>query len=482
MSDFKPETGPTQPQPVHLQLGAQIEMDDYGYSFRPITGFELEIDESVYMYSEEVSVEINLIGGKLEDEISIAELNNQLASEFLSDVDHFVLIEAGTDTIQGITGFINDIHYANLDEEGFGRALICSPFINQYFFILVTASYDDWESIGEEIYQSLKHWVRFHPQFKPVISEDKTTTHPDLTIETFQDIPPDEDFLLTIEKIDVSLLLSAQSYQPDDQVWLAGITEPGGNEIYRYDPQTGHFSSQISSQPIKGNHGEVCIFFPQSSKTSLRAGEYRVEFTTQSGLPLQEVRVVIRSSRALGIQKFDLNFWIASNDSNFYDPEFLEQLGSRLTQALKEQLSPHNLAPGEITFFQPAPEELMTFSTLDMQRDLADCSYMVAETVSNHRALNIALVDKLTEGEAETQIAAVSCGSPGMILSTGSPHACVVINWQMFKEQIEKFAGTIIEQLVIFSGVSQPQDNQPIVLNRELAWHLRRHPLFYDAD
>jgi hypothetical protein len=481
MSDLTPESGPTPSQPVQLQLGAQIEMEDYGYSFRPITGFELEIDESVYMYSEDVSVEINLIGGKLEDETSIAELNNQLASEFLSDVDHFVLFEAGTDIIQGITGFINDIHYANLDEEGFGRALICAPYINQYFFILVTASHGDWESLGEVIFQSLKQWVRFHPQFKPVISEGKTATHPDLTIETFQDIPPDEDLLVTIEKMDASLLLSAQSYQPDDQVWLTGVTDPDGNEIYRYDPQTGRFLSQISSQPIQGDHGEACIFFPQSSKTSLRAGMYRVEFATQSGLALQEVRIVIRSSRALGIQKFDLNFWIASNDSDFYDPEFLEQFGSQVTQALKEQLLPHNLAPGEITFFQPAPEELMTFSTLDLQRDLADCSYMVAETVNNHRALNIALVDKLTEGEVEAQVSAVSCGSPGMILSPGSPHACVVINWQAFKQQVEKFAGTMIEQLLIFSGVAGPQDDQPIALNRDLAWHLRRHPLFYDA-
>lgn len=118
----------------HLQFNEEIEMTESGFSFCPIAGFELEIDGSVYMYSEDGNLEINLCGGELNNETSIAELNDELTSDFIENVDEFSLFEAGKDTIQGITGFLNEIRFVNAEEDGIGRALICSPFINQYFF------------------------------------------------------------------------------------------------------------------------------------------------------------------------------------------------------------------------------------------------------------------------------------------------------------------------------------------------------------
>jgi hypothetical protein len=36
--------------------------------------------------------------------------------------------------------------------------------------------------------------------------------------------------------------------------------------------------------------------------------------------------------------------------------------------------------------------------------------------------------------------------------------------------------------MIAFSGIDNPLDkDQPLTLNREIAWRLRRHPLFYDA-
>jgi hypothetical protein len=36
--------------------------------------------------------------------------------------------------------------------------------------------------------------------------------------------------------------------------------------------------------------------------------------------------------------------------------------------------------------------------------------------------------------------------------------------------------------MIAFSGIDNPLDKgQPLQLNREIAWRLRRHPLFYDA-
>jgi hypothetical protein len=47
-------------------------------------------------------------------------------------------------------------------------------------------------------------------------------------------------------------------------------------------------------------------------------------------------------------------------------------------------------------------------------------------------------------------------------------------------------AEAIIQQLIIFSGIEtqdtgQPENQPGLILNREIAWRMRRHPLFYDA-
>jgi hypothetical protein len=47
-------------------------------------------------------------------------------------------------------------------------------------------------------------------------------------------------------------------------------------------------------------------------------------------------------------------------------------------------------------------------------------------------------------------------------------------------------ADALIEQLINFSGIetedNAQQDGQQSQLNREIAWRLRRHPVFYDAE
>jgi len=246
MSEAHDQTGQNNAENFNLDFGHEIEMEDAGFAFRPIEGFELEIDESIYMYSEGGNVEIFMLGGLIEGDVSIAELNDSLAADFMRNVGEYDLVEAGKDTIQGITGFMDDIHFSNADEEGGGKALICSPYINQYFFILVVTSADYWQKEGQQLFDAVKDQVHFHPLLTQNNDEKIIQKHPDLTLETYQDILPDEDFLLTIEKGDSSFLLAARTFTADEQVAIAEIVGPGEQQLYTYDPQSGQFSSSIA--------------------------------------------------------------------------------------------------------------------------------------------------------------------------------------------------------------------------------------------
>jgi len=477
--------------PSNLQFGEEIFLEQAGFSFRPILGFELEVDDAVYMYSEDGNLEISMIGGALDHATTIAELNDKLAADFMDNFDEFSLIKAGKDTIQGITGFLNKIQFKNAEEEGIGRALICSPHINQFFFMLVISSAEHWDQIGDIVFSALKPRVHFHAQFKPVTVITRNDEHPDLTIEIFEAITSEEEIAISIEKDDLSLLMAARSTVKNDEISITEICTPGGQFLYQYNPLSGEFSSTISNHPLTSKHGEIGIYLPTANHAALNTGNYQFSFATKSGMPLHETQVIIRHKGGTTPQKLDFNLWIASEDDHFNDHDYVTQFQSKLHESLRELLAPLNITPGSMDFFHPAPDELATFSTVNLDRDLADCSYMISEYVENNRALNIALVDRITQGDppVDTAVNAVSSGSPGMILSSASPQACILVNaWAAFEDDISALAKAIIEQLVIFSGVkrdftiSQLSDQKPdqlLGLTQEEITQFRCHPIFY---
>ena len=486
---IEPTERPNQDQRTtsHIHFNDEILIDEAGFSFKPISGFELELDGSVYMYSEDGNLEIFMVGGELDQDVSIAELNDELAGDFMDNFDAYGLDKAGTDKIQGITGFLNDIHFVNADEDGLGRALICSPYINQFFFILVISTADFWPDHGEQIFQALKSQVQFHPQFKPRVEHLVYDEHPDLTIEIFQTIRLEGDFLLSIEKDDISYLIAARSTSPNDTVFLTEINAPDGPCLYHYDPDSDVLNSPVFTRPLLGRQGEVCLFFPCNQHQVLQTGVYRFSYTSKNGRPLQEIQAIVRSGRYLDKQVIDLNFWLAIENGRFYEEERLDHFTTRIHEALSKQMEPMNLSPGEIIIYHPAPDELETFSTVNLDTDLADCSYMIAESVNNNRALNIGLVDRLVTGDPPTQtgIKAVSSGSPGMILTTSSPSNCIIAEWGQFEENIEALAETLILEMIRFCGIFREDlpsgDNPDVGSNQEVAQYLRRHPLFYES-
>ncbi len=471
-----------------LSFGEEIELEESGFSFKPIQGFELEVDGSVYMYSEDGNLEISLVGGELSDDVSIAELNDELAGEFMETFDEVTLTEAGIDTIQDISGFIDQITFTHAEENGLGCAFICSPYVNQYFFMLVISSEEHWQKQGQEIYQTIKSHIRFHPQFKPEPQDDIFDEHPDLTIETVQNIQADEDFLLKIDKNDLSLLMAVRSFSPDEIITLTEITHPDGQSLYHYDPQSGAFQSSLFDQPVIGDHGEMTLYLPKRNEKVLQAGDFIFSFEMQNPADFEEIQVIIRSNKLADRQTIDINFWLAVTLPAFDEPEFINHFKHEIRQALRQHLLPVNLDLGEIEIIHPAPDELETFAAVNIDTDLADCSYIIAESVKNQRALNIGLVDQLTTGEKDqtAYVQAISSGSPGMILAPSSPHTCILAAWPMFQNDYPALADAIIQQMLIFSGVAlspiQPGTPIPPRLTHEIAWSLRRHPLFYESS
>jgi len=472
-----------------LLFGDEIINTEAGFSFRPIQGFELEIDGTVYLYSESGNLEIYLAGGELEEDQSIAELNDDLAADFMENVGEFNLFEAGKDLVQGITGFLNEIRFTNGEEEGLGSCLICSPYLNQYFFMLVIANGEFWQAEGNALWKGLKSHIHFQPQYRPEIIEQTSQRHPDLTIEILKDLGVQEDFYLTVEKGDAALLVAARSYEMNDPITLLELVSPQGETLYRFQPASGDFFSTFCEGPLVGTDGELCLFYPRTNQQSLLPGDYRFSFEAASGTGLQEIQYIIRAGRALGPQKIDMNFYLAMKDGQFLIQSALDDFEQGVRQALKQRLTPFNLLPGRIACVQPAPGELESFATVNLDTDLPDCSYMIAESMTNDRALNIGLVDDICQGDPPmpSNISAVSSGSPGMILSPGSSHACILIHWPTYKDDPHALAEAIIQQMVIFSGIEikdtgLAEGETGVTLNREIAWRLRRHPLFYDEN
>ena len=476
--------------PLTIQFGEEIFLEEAGFSFCPIVGFELEVDGSVYMYSEDGNVEVSMIGGKLENETTIAELNDELAADFMENFDEFSLHEAGKDTIQGITGFLNTINFYNAEEEGVGRALICSPHINQFFFLLVISSAEHWEQIGDKVFTALKPQIHFHPQFKPVTTITQIEEHPDLTIEVYEVITSEEDLVVTIEKGDISLLMATRTNKNNDEASITEIHAPDGQLLYQYNPISGVINSAIINRPLTSRNGEICFYLPVPDHQSLEIGDYRFSFATKSGMPLLETQVIIRHAQEFNLQKVDLNLWLALDNERFNDQEILTNFEFKLRKSLTEQLAPLKINSGIIECFHPAPDELATFTSVNLDTDLADYSYMIAESVENGRALNVALVERIIQGHppVDAPVNAVCSGSPGMILSPASPHACILVNYSPFEDDFLALANTIIEQLIAFCGVKkdliseQTQDANPDLimgLTHEAYQCLRSHPLFY---
>jgi hypothetical protein len=485
-----PEQKTTPPQDP--QFDEEMILEEAGFSFHPIIGFELEVNGSVYMYSDDGNLEISMIGGELDHDTTVAELNDQLAAEFMENFDEFSLIEAGKDTIQGITGFLNEIRFLNAEEEGLGRALICSPHINQFFFLLVISSAEYWEQIGCKVFSALKPHIHFHSQFKPVTIPTQDEDYPDLSIEVYEAITSDEDMVVSIEKEDISLLMAARTSILNDEIAITQIRAPGNQILYHYDPISGEFNSLIGNQPLISSNGEVCLFLPSPNQPSLEVGDYQFSFATKSGMALQETKIIIRHGKKLGLQKLDLNLWLALENERFNDQDYLIQFESKLRKALTEQLAPLNIVPGRIECFHPAPDELDTFACVNIDYDLADCSYMITESIENSRALNVALVERITQADppVDASVNAVSTGSPGMILSPNSPHACILVNYSPFENDFSALAKTIIEHMLIFSGtMNHPvwinsqsiQPDEPLSMKPEMDL-LRRHPIFYSKD
>ncbi len=480
---------PTNP-PLTIQFGEERFIEEAGFSFHPIEGFELEVDGSVYMYSEDGNVEVSMVGGELDNETTIAELNDQLAGDFMENFDEFSLIQAGKDTIQGITGFLNQIRFNNAEEEGIGRALICSPHINQFFFLLVISSAEHWDQIGDKVFTALKQQVHFHPQFRPAATITQIEEHPDLTIEIYEAVTPDEDLVVTLERGDISLLMAVRTELITDDVSITQIHAPDGQLLYQYNPITGEFDSAIITHPLTSKNGELCFYMPASDHQSLEIGGYQFSFATKSGMPLLETQVIIRQAQGLDLQKLDLNIWLALENERFNHQDTRKNFETSLRESLTEQLAPLKIIPGSLDCFHPAPDELTAFACVNLDTDLVDCSYMILKSVENSRALNIALVDRITQGypPVDAPVNAVCSGSPGMILSPASPHACIIVNYSSFEDDFSALAKTIIEQLVVFSGVKQdffiPQAHDadpalPLGLSQEAFERLRSHPLFY---
>ena len=474
---------------TNLEFGGEIEITESGFSFHPIVGFELEIDGSVYMYSEGGNLEIYMIGGALEDQTSIAELNDELTEECMVNVGDFDVFEAGTDAIHGITGFLNEIRFSNAEEEGRGYALICSPYLNQFFFILVIANTEFWQTRGAEVFSHLKSHISFHRLSSKETDEKTVDKHPDLTIETYETIQPGDDFFLTIERGDVSLLLAAHSLTVEEKIIITRIIAPGEKSLYQFDPETETFSSSITDHPLTSDNGEVVFYYPRSSLQQLTPGRYQFNFRTASGKPIHEIQIVIRTGRALEMQKLDFNLWYALDDAHLPDSEAQAQFEAALSQTLKDKLAPLSIMPGKIAGFHPAPDELESFMSIDVDTDLADCSYLIADTISNTRAINIGFVEQITKTIDGTTalVDAISSGSPGMLMSSGSPHACIMFRWTAYQDQLERLVEEILQQVIIFCGIeisdieTSAESTAPL-LNKEVAWRLRRHPVFYNAD
>jgi len=218
---------------------------------------------------------------------------------------------------------------------------------------------------------------------------------------------------LEIGADDVSFLAYARTSDPEAQVFVTGVTAPGGVDV---GDAIGLEYGELS------NFGEAAFYAPLVESMPLEPGTYRVSF--EATAEISESGAFVRSGEPVGAQALDVIFWMATTQE--YDPTLLE---TRFREVAESVLGPHGITIGVMSFIDPPAAIVDEYAVLDFEgytdSDLRGLCREMSSTVGPVRALNFAIVDELSGGGPDAIIEGSSSGLPGTMMLPDSGLSCV---------------------------------------------------------
>lgn len=250
----------------------------------------------------------------------------------------------------------------------------------------------------------------------------------------------------TLKPGDISVLFTAIVNDRKDEVALLSLTIPGGTSWYSANLGSDQFKSPVfSSQAVQ--EGELVVYLPLDKAFDLMPGEYKLKVATNSGKPINDAFVVIRSGLADCTMAIDLKLWVLSGDAQLATPAGQNAIGQKIRVAVDKILKQQNMRLGNLKFLPSTAEEKKRYARINDEQESDLCEKLYAKVGNEDIGWNMALVEDAGQGTLGFSPV------PGSVLVPDSNNSCSVTAFDSHQGDFDDLGATIVHEGTHFLGM-----------------------------
>lgn len=158
----------TSSTPISITLGELQSIDEGGFSFQPLLGFDSRSNEGqVTLFNQNGDIVFSLTGVQVRSYGQLVQVFSSFLSQVGESFEEFTTEENFPITIDDSPGIGVNIHGMLVDEPVNGQVVVVAPNESQLFFAiaLTTGNSDEqtWISTGKPLFDALLNSVEFFP-------------------------------------------------------------------------------------------------------------------------------------------------------------------------------------------------------------------------------------------------------------------------------------------------------------------------------
>lgn len=250
----------------------------------------------------------------------------------------------------------------------------------------------------------------------------------------------------TLKPGDISVLFTAIADDLKDEVALLSLTIPGGTSWYSANLGSDEFKSPVFSS-LAVQQGELVVYLPLDKAFDLKPGDYKLRVATNSGKPIGDAFVVIRSGLADCPMAIDLNLWVLSGDPQLSTPAGQNAIGQKIRAAVDKILGQQNMRLGKLKFMQSTAEEKKRYAKINSEEESDLCEKLYAKVGGEDIGWNMALVEDAGQGTLGFSPV------PGSVLVPDSNNSCAVTAFDTHEGDFDDLGATIVHEGTHFLGM-----------------------------
>ncbi len=241
--------------------------------------------------------------------------------------------------------------------------------------------------------------------------------------------PPVADLVVTVEPGDVSLLVWARASDPQDEVAIAGITDPAGERIYDLDLDSFEVFGGVFNAPLVDLH-EVAVALPIDDDAPLLPGDYVFEVDALTD-EIAASGAVVRRGDATGRQALDVRIVVATTSADLAGADRRARFAGEVRATGEALLDPHGIDIGAIDFVDAPPAFVDSYADLvadESDTDQRELCLALQDVLPPARAVDLVVIDRMVDlADDSGTIEGNAAGLPGVVLTPGAVTSCVVV-------------------------------------------------------